>query len=229
MGGGTKVDALSDEETQASKAQTQWVLNLVQSRSLSALMKLQSIDSHAVLENFAEKLRLFEVILHRRICNPINFAFPMPLRLFLKTEIYTLHLSSTKIILERYIARAEWVAPTAWISLFLLKSPNGSIPIDPEVSWAANPAEAQSVLGTSALSIKSSNELLSNTSETLGEDAEEGYGSCTTAACPAIYGLLRKLVMETVREKIERRYQRNLKILEDQEISDDSRGSLSMP
>ena len=50
-----KVDALSDEETQALKAQTQWVLNLIQSRHYLH-NEMQSIDSHAVLENFAESL-----------------------------------------------------------------------------------------------------------------------------------------------------------------------------
>ena len=211
-----KVDALSDEEAQALKAQTQWVLNLIQSRHYLH-NEMQSINSHAVLENFAESLDYSKLYFTQADIQSYQFRFSDALETFFKNGNLYPAFVIYEDYTERYIARTEWVhqrlnQPFSFEETEWFNSDRS------EVSWAANPAEAERTWNQ-YLKYQVLNELLSNTAETLGEDAEE-------AAIAAAYARLSsdpdyyESVMKTVREKIERRYQRNLKILEDQEISD---------
>lgn len=211
-----KAEALSDAEIQALKAQTQWVLNLIQSRHYLH-SEMQSIDSQAVLENFAESLDYTKLYFTEADIQSYLFRFSDALETFFENgnlyPAFVLYEDYT----SRYIARTEWVLQRL-DQPFSFEEDEWFNSDRSEATWPANQKEAER-LWNQYLEYQVLNELLSNTAEALDEDAEEAMMQAEyerLSSDPDYY----ESVMESVREKIRRRYQRNLKILEDQEISD---------
>lgn len=211
-----KADALKDADIQALKEQTQWAINLIQSRHYLK-NEMRSIDTDAVLENFAESLDYSKLYFTATDIQSYQFRFSDALETFFENG----NLYPAFVIYEDYtnlfLARTEWVLerldqPFSFSEDAWFDSDRS------DVTWPANQEEAERTWNQ-FLEYQVLNELLSNTAETLDEDAE-------TAVMEAEFSRLSSDLnyfessMEKVREKLKRRYQRNLKILEDQEISD---------
>lgn len=211
---------LSEKEQLALQAQTQWALNLIRSNHYLK-NEIQTINGSQIIENFADNLDYSKLYFLRSDIDDYLFRFSDSMEGFLENgnlyPAFTIYNDYTR----KFKARTDWVlkrldAPFVFEKDTLFESDRT------ESQWMNTQAEADS-LWNEFIQYQVLNELLS----IAGEPAEESdEDSVDTEALEKQLNRLfsdqsffDKKIDEAI-EKLKRRYNRNLGILEDREVSD---------
>lgn len=211
---------LSDKEAKALQEQTQWALELIRSNHYLK-NEIQSIDGAQIIENFAENLDYSKLYFLRSDIKDYLFRFSESMEGFLENgNLYPAFVIYNDFI-DHYKTRTDWALkrldePFVFEKDILFESNRT------ESQWMESQAEADAVWND-FIHYQVLNELLSSVGEANDSSDEE------TIDTEALEKQLNRLFsdqsffdekMETVIEKLKRRYNRNLGIWEDREVSD---------
>ena len=211
---------LSEKEAQALQAQTQWALELIRSNHYLK-NEIQSIDGGQIIENFAENLDYSKLYFLRSDIEDYLFRFSESMEGFLENgNLYPAFVIYNDFI-DHFKTRTDWALkrldePLVFEKEILFESDRT------ESQWMESQAEADAVWND-FIHYQVLNELLSSASEATDSSDEE------TIDTEALEKQLNRLFsdqsffdekMETVIEKLKRRYNRNLGVWEDREVSD---------
>ena len=211
---------LSEKEAQALQAQTQWALELIRSNHYLK-NEIQSIDGGQIIENFAENLDYSKLYFLRSDIEDYLFRFSESMEGFLENgNLYPAFVIYNDFI-DRFKTRTDWALkrldePLVFEKEILFESDRT------ESQWMESQAEADTVWND-FIHYQVLNELLSSVGEANDSSDEE------TIDTEALEKQLNRLFsdqsffdekMETVIEKLKRRYNRNLGVWEDREVSD---------
>ena len=211
---------LSEKEAQALQAQTQWALELIRSNHYLK-NEIQSIDGGQIIENFAENLDYSKLYFLRSDIEDYLFRFSESMEGFLENgNLYPAFVIYNDFI-DHFKTRTDWALkrldePFVFEKEILFESDRT------ESQWMESQAEADAVWND-FIHYQVLNELLSSAGEATDSSDEE------TIDTEALEKQLNRLFsdqsffdekMETVIEKLKRRYNRNLGVWEDREVSD---------
>ena len=211
---------LSEKEAQALQAQTQWALELIRSNHYLK-NEIQSIDGGQIIENFAENLDYSKLYFLRSDIEDYLFRFSESMEGFLENgNLYPAFVIYNDFI-DHFKTRTDWALkrldePFVFEKDILFESDRT------ESQWMESQAEADAVWND-FIHYQVLNELLSSAGEATDSSDEE------TIDTEALEKQLNRLFsdqsffdekMETVIEKLKRRYNRNLGVWEDREVSD---------
>ena len=211
---------LSEKEAQALQAQTQWALELIRSNHYLK-NEIQSIDGGQIIENFAENLDYSKLYFLRSDIEDYLFRFSESMEGFLENgNLYPAFVIYNDFI-DHFKTRTDWALkrldePLVFEKEILFESDRT------ESQWMESQAEADAVWND-FIHYQVLNELLSSAGEATDSSDEE------TIDTEALEKQLNRLFsdqsffdekMETVIEKLKRRYNRNLGVWEDREVSD---------
>ena len=211
---------LREKEAQALQAQTQWALELIRSNHYLK-NEIQSIDGGQIIENFAENLDYSKLYFLRSDIEDYLFRFSESMEGFLENgNLYPAFVIYNDFI-DHYKSRTDWALkrldePFVFEKEILFESDRT------ESQWMESQAEADAVWND-FIHYQVLNELLSSVGEATDSSDEE------TIDTEALEKQLNRLFsdqsffdekMETVIEKLKRRYNRNLGVWEDREVSD---------
>lgn len=211
---------LSDKEAKALQEQTQWALELIRSNHYLK-NEIQSIDGAQIIENFAENLDYSKLYFLRSDIEDYLFRFSESMEGFLENgNLYPAFVIYNDFI-DHYKTRTDWSLkrldePFVFEKDILFESDRT------ESQWMESQAEADAVWND-FIHYQVLNELLSSVGEANDSSDEE------TIDTEALEKQLNRLFsdqsffdekMETVIEKLKRRYNRNLGVWEDREVSD---------
>ena len=211
---------LSDKEAKALQEQTQWALELIRSNHYLK-NEIQSIDGAQIIENFAENLDYSKLYFLRSDIEDYLFRFSESMEGFLENgNLYPAFVIYNDFI-DHYKTRTDWALkrldePFVFEKDILFESDRT------ESQWMESQAEADAVWND-FIHYQVLNELLSSVGEANDSSDEE------TIDTEALEKQLNRLFsdqsffdekMETVIEKLKRRYNRNLGVWEDREVSD---------
>ena len=211
---------LSEKEQLALQTQTQWALKLIRSNHYLK-NEIQSIDGSQIIENFADNLDYSKLYFLRSDIEDYSFRFSESIEGFLENgNLYPAFVIYNDFI-KKSKARTEWVLkrldePFVFQKDILFESDRT------ESQWMESQAEADA-MWNDFIHYQVLNELLSIAGEP-AEDNEEG-----SADTEALEKQLNRLFsdqpffdekMDVVIEKLKRRFNRNLAVLEDREVSD---------
>lgn len=211
---------LSEKEQLALQKQTQWALKLIRSNHYLK-NEIQSIDGSQIIENFADNLDYSKLYFLRSDIEDYSFRFSESIEGFLENgNLYPAFVIYNDFI-KKSKARTEWVLkrldePFVFQKDILFESDRT------ESQWMESQAEADA-MWDDFIHYQVLNELLSIAGEP-AEDNEEG-----SAGTEALEKQLNRLFsdqpffdekMDVVIEKLKRRFNRNLAVLEDREVSD---------
>ena len=211
---------LSEKEAQALQAQTQWALELIRSNHYLK-NEIQSIDGSQIIENFAENLDYSKLYFLRSDIDDYLFRFSESMEGFLENgNLYPAFVIYNDFV-DHFKTRTDWALkrldePFVFEKDILFESDRT------ESQWMESQAEADAVWND-FIHYQVLNELLSSAGEATDSSDEE------TIDTEALEKQLNRLFsdqsffdekMETVIEKLKRRYNRNLGVWEDREVSD---------
>ena len=211
---------LSEKEAQALKVQTQWALELIRSNHYLK-NEVQTIDGSQIIENFAENLDYSKLYFLRSDIEDYLFRFSESMEGFLENgNLYPAFVIYNDFI-DHFKTRTDWALkrldePLVFEKEILFESDRT------ESQWMESQAEADAVWND-FIHYQVLNELLSSAGEATDSSDEE------TIDTEALEKQLNRLFsdqsffdekMETVIEKLKRRYNRNLGVWEDREVSD---------
>ncbi len=211
---------LSDKEAKALQEQTQWALELIRSNHYLK-NEIQSIDGAQIIENFAENLDYSKLYFLRSDIEDYLFRFSESMEGFLENgNLYPAFVIYNDFI-DHYKTRTDWALkrldePFVFEKDILFESDRT------ESQWMESQAEADAVWND-FIHYQVLNELLSSVGEANDSSDEEAIDT------EALEKQLNRLFsdqsffdekMETVIEKLKRRYNRNLGVWEDREVSD---------
>jgi carboxyl-terminal processing protease len=211
---------LSEKEQVALKAQTQWVLKLIQSNHYLK-NEIQSIDGTQIIENFANSLDYSKLYFLKTDIDDYLFRFSESIESFLENgNLYPAFVIYNDYI-SKFKARTEWVLDRL-DEPFVFKEESLFESDRTEALWINSQKEADTTWNA-FIHYQVLNELLSITREAM-EDSDE-----TEVDANVLEEQLTLLFTNStyydekiseVIEKLKRRYNRNLRILEDREVSD---------
>ena len=211
---------LSEKEQLALQAQTQWALNLIRSNHYLK-NEIQTINGSQIIENFADNLDYSKLYFLRSDIDDYLFRFSDSMEGFLENgnlyPAFTIYNDYTR----KFKARTDWVlkrldAPFVFEKDTLFESDRT------ESQWMNTQAEADA-LWNEFIQYQVLNELLSIAGEPAEESDEDSVDT------EALEKQLNRLFsdqsffdekIDEAIEKLKRRYNRNLGILEDREVSD---------
>ena len=211
---------LSEKEQLALQAQTQWALNLIRSNHYLK-NEIQTINGSQIIENFADNLDYSKLYFLRSDIDDYLFRFSDSMEGFLENgnlyPAFTIYNDYTR----KFKARTDWVlkrldAPFVFEKDTLFESDRT------ESQWMNTQAEADA-LWNEFIRYQVLNELLSIAGEPAEESDEDSVDT------EALEKQLNRLFsdqsffdekIDEAIEKLKRRYNRNLGILEDREVSD---------
>ena len=211
---------LSEKEQASLQTQTKWAINLIRSNHYLK-NEIQSIDGSKIIENFASNLDYSKLYF---LCSDIEdylFRFSESLEGFLETgNLYPAFVIYNDFT-NKFKTRTEWVLrrldqPFVFQNQALFESDRT------DSQWMESKADADEVWDK-FIHYQVLNELLSIAGEP--EEASEA----DTVDTKTLEKQLNRLCfeqpffdakMDEVIEKLKRRYNRNLSILEDREVSD---------
>ena len=211
---------LSEKEQLELQAQTQWALNLIRSNHYLK-NEIQTISGSQIIENFADNLDYSKLYFLRSDIDDYLFRFSESMEAFLENgNLYPAFVIYNDYT-NKFKARTEWVLkrldePFVFEKDTLFESDRT------ESQWIETQAEADATWNE-FIQYQVLNELLSIAGEPAEDSDEE---SMDTAA---LEKQLNRLFtdqsffdekMDEVIDKLRRRYNRNLGILEDREVSD---------
>jgi len=211
---------LSEKEQLELQAQTQWALNLIRSNHYLK-NEIQTISGSQIIENFADNLDYSKLYFLRSDIDDYLFRFSESMEAFLENgNLYPAFVIYNDYT-NKFKARTEWVLkrldePFVFEKDTLFESDRT------ESQWIETQAEADATWNE-FIQYQVLNELLSIAGEPAEDSDEE---SMDTAA---LEKQLNRLFtdqsffdekMDEVIDKLKRRYNRNLGILEDREVSD---------
>lgn len=211
---------LSEKEAQSLQAQTKWALELIRSNHYLK-NEIQSIDGTQIIENFAENLDYSKLYFLRSDIDDYLFRFSESMEGFLENgNLYPAFVIYNDFI-DHFKTRTDWALkrldePFVFEKDILFESDRT------ESQWMESQAEADAVWND-FIHYQVLNELLSSVGEATDSSDEE------TIDTEALEKQLNRLFsdqsffdekMETVIEKLKRRYNRNLGVWEDREVSD---------
>lgn len=211
---------LSEKEQLELQAQTQWALNLIRSNHYLK-NEIQTISGSQIIENFADNLDYSKLYFLRSDIDDYLFRFSESMEAFLENgNLYPAFVIYNDYT-NKFKARTEWVLkrldePFVFEKDTLFESDRT------ESQWIETQAEADAIWNE-FIQYQVLNELLSIAGEPAEDSDEE---SVDTAA---LEKQLNRLFtdqsffdekMDEVIDKLKRRYNRNLGILEDREVSD---------
>lgn len=211
---------LSEKEQLALQAQTQWALKLIQSNHYLK-NEIQSIDGNQIIENFAKSLDYSKLYFLRSDIDDYLFRFSESIESFLeKGNLYPAFVIYNDYT-TKFKARTEWALkrldePFSFQEDTQFKSDRT------EAQWMESQKEAD-MTWNQFIDYQVLNELLSIAGDPLDESEEDETDA------DALGEQLQLLFtdenyynekMAEVIEKLKRRYNRNLSILEDREVSD---------
>ena len=211
---------LSEKEAQSLQAQTKWALELIRSNHYLK-NEIQSIDGTQIIENFAENLDYSKLYFLRSDIDNYLFRFSESMEGFLENgNLYPAFVIYNDFI-DHFKTRTDWALkrldePFVFEKDILFESDRT------ESQWMESQAEADAVWND-FIHYQVLNELLSSVGEATDSSDEE------TIDTEALEKQLNRLFsdqsffdekMETVIEKLKRRYNRNLGVWEDREVSD---------
>ena len=211
---------LSEKEKQALQAQTQWALKLIRSNHYLK-NEIQSIDGTQIIENFAANLDFSKLYFLRSDIDDYLFRFSESMENFLENgNLYPAFVIYNDFI-DHFKTRTDWALkrldePFVFEKEILFESDRT------ESQWIESQAEADAVWDD-FIHYQVLNELLSSVGGTLDSSDEE------IIDVEALEKQLNRLFsdqsffdekIETVIEKLKRRYNRNLGVWEDREVSD---------
>ena len=211
---------LSEKEAQSLQAQTKWALELIRSNHYLK-NEIQSIDGGQIIENFAENLDYSKLYFLRSDIEDYLFRFSESMEGFLENgNLYPAFVIYNDFI-DHFKTRTDWALkrldePLVFEKEILFESDRT------ESQWMESQAEADAVWND-FIHYQVLNELLSSAGEATDSSDEE------TIDTEALEKQLNRLFsdqsffdekMETVIEKLKRRYNRNLGVWEDREVSD---------
>lgn len=211
---------LSEKEQLALQAQTQWALNLIRSNHYLK-NEIQTINGSQIIENFADNLDYSKLYFLRSDIDDYLFRFSDSMEGFLENgnlyPAFTIYNDYTR----KFKARTDWVlkrldAPFVFEKDTLFESDRT------ESQWMNTQDEADA-LWNEFIQYQVLNELLSIAGEPAEESDEDSVDT------EALEKQLNRLFsdqsffdekIDEAIEKLKRRYNRNLGILEDREVSD---------
>lgn len=211
---------LSENEKQALQAQTQWALKLIRSNHYLK-NEIQSIDGTQIIENFAANLDFSKLYFLRSDIDDYLFRFSESMENFLENgNLYPAFVIYNDFI-NHFKTRTDWALkrldePFVFEKEILFESDRT------ESQWIESRAEADAVWDD-FIHYQVLNELLSSVGGALDSSDEE------IIDVEALEKQLNRLFsdqsffdekIETVIEKLKRRYNRNLGVWEDREVSD---------
>ena len=211
---------LSEKEAQALKVQTQWALELIRSNHYLK-NEVQTIDGSQIIENFAENLDYSKLYFLRSDIDDYLFRFAESMEGFLENgNLYPAFVIYNDFI-DQFKTRTDWALkrlnePFVFEKDILFESDRT------ESQWMESEEEADAVWND-FIHYQVLNELLSSAGEAPDSSDEEPID------VEALEKQLNRLFsdqsffdekMETVIEKLKRRYNRNLGVWEDREVSD---------
>jgi carboxyl-terminal processing protease len=211
---------LSEKEQLELQAQTQWALNLIRSNHYLK-NEIQTISGSQIIENFADNLDYSKLYFLRSDIDDYLFRFSESMEAFLENgNLYPAFVIYNDYT-NKFKARTEWVLkrldePFVFEKDTLFESDRT------ESQWIETQAEADATWNE-FIQYQVLNELLS----IAGEPAEDSDEEPVDTA--ALEKQLNRLFtdqsffdkkMDEVIDKLKRRYNRNLGILEDREVSD---------
>ena len=211
---------LDEKEAKAVQEQTQWALKLIRSNHYLK-NEIQTIDGTQIIENFAENLDYSKLYFLRSDIDNYIFRFADSMESYLENgNLYPAFVIYNDFI-NQFKTRTDWALkrldkPFIFEKDIFFESDRA------ESQWMQSPAEADA-LWDDFIHYQVLNELLSSVSDPPHSDAKEDND---------INVLEKKLnllfsdqsffdeKMESVIEKLKRRYKRNLGVWEDREVSD---------
>ena len=211
---------LSEKEQLALQAQTQWALNLIRSNHYLK-NEIQTISGSQIIENFADNLDYSKLYFLRSDIDDYLFRFSEYMEAFLENgNLYPAFVIYNDYT-NKFKARTEWVLkrldePFVFEKDTLFESDRT------ESQWIETQAEADATWNE-FIQYQVLNELLSIAGEPEEDSDEESVDT------EAFEKQLNRLFtdqsffdekMDEVIDKLKRRYNRNLGILEDREVSD---------
>lgn len=211
---------LSEKEQVALQTQTQWAIDLIRSNHYLK-NEIQSIDGSQIIENFAGNLDYSKLYFLRSDIDDYLFRFSESIEGFLKTgNLYPAFVIYNDFT-NKFKTRTEWVLrrldePFVFQKEALFESDRT------DSQWIESKADADAVWDK-FIHYQVLNELLS----IAGEPEEDSEAD--TVDTETLEKQLNRLFsersffdakMDEVIEKLKRRYNRNLGILEDREVSD---------
>ena len=211
---------LSEKEQLELQAQTQWALNLIRSNHYLK-NEIQTISGSQIIENFADNLDYSKLYFLRSDIDDYLFRFSESMEAFLENgNLYPAFVIYNDYT-NKFKARTEWVLkrldePFVFEKDTLFESDRT------ESQWIETQAEADATWNE-FIQYQVLNELLSIAGEPEEDSDEESVDT------EALEKQLNRLFtdqsffdekMDEVIDKLKRRYNRNLGILEDREVSD---------
>ena len=211
---------LSEKEQLELQAQTQWALNLIRSNHYLK-NEIQTISGSQIIENFADNLDYSKLYFLRSDIDDYLFRFSESMEAFLENgNLYPAFVIYNDYT-NKFKARTEWVLkrldePFVFEKDTLFESDRT------ESQWIETQAEADATWNE-FIQYQVLNELLSIAGEPAEDSDEESVDT------EALEKQLNRLFtdqsffdekMDEVIDKLKRRYNRNLGILEDREVSD---------
>ena len=211
---------LSEKEQLELQAQTQWALNLIRSNHYLK-NEIQTISGSQIIENFADNLDYSKLYFLRSDIDDYLFRFSESMEAFLENgNLYPAFVIYNDYT-NKFKARTEWVLkrldePFVFEKDTLFESDRT------ESQWIETQAEADAIWNE-FIQYQVLNELLSIAGEPEEDSDEESVDT------EALEKQLNRLFtdqsffdekMDEVIDKLKRRYNRNLGILEDREVSD---------
>ena len=211
---------LSESEQLALKEQTQWALALIRSNHYLK-NEIQSIDGTQIIENFASSLDHSKLYFLQTDIDDYLFRFSESIEGFLENgNLYPAFVIYNDFT-NKFKARTEW-ALRRLEEPFSFQDDSQFESDRTEAQWISSQKESD-ITWDAFIHYQVLNELLSITGETM-EDSEETEFDAN--ALEEQYTLLFTDTayydekMNEVIEKLKRRFNRNLSILEDREVSD---------
>lgn len=211
---------LSEEEQLALQAQTQWALNLIRSNHYLK-NEIQTIRGSQIIENFADNLDYSKLYFLRSDIDDYLFRFSESMEAFLENgNLYPAFVIYNDYT-NKFKARTEWVLKRL-DEPFVFKKDTLFESDRTESQWIETQAEADATWNE-FIQYQVLNELLSIAGEPAEDSDEESVNT------EALEKQLNRLFtdqsffdekMDEVIDKLKRRYNRNLGILEDREVSD---------
>ena len=210
----------NEKEAQALQAQTQWALELIRSNHYLK-NEIQSIDGAQIIENFAENLDYSKLYFLRSDIDDYSFRFSASMEGFLENgNLYPAFVIYNDFI-DKFKTRTDW-ALRRLDEPFVFEKDISFESDRTESQWMESQTEADSVWND-FIRYQVLNELLSSVGETTDSSDEEPVDIV------ALEKQLNRMLsdhsffdekLKTVIEKLKRRYNRNLGIWEDREVSD---------
>lgn len=211
---------LSEKEQLELQAQTQWALNLIRSNHYLK-NEIQTISGSQIIENFADNLDYSKLYFLRSDIDDYLFRFSESMEAFLENgNLYPAFVIYNDYT-NKFKARSEWVLKRL-DEPFVFKKDTLFESDRTESQWIETQAEADATWNE-FIQYQVLNELLSIAGEPAEDSDEESVDT------EALEKQLNRLFtdqsffdekMDEVIDKLKRRYNRNLGILEDREVSD---------